>query len=172
MLLLVGVIAFACASIKYVIDYRLARTKFYDAIQTNEIAEVQSLVRRYPSLIRTTSPMIRVPGDFTIYTGEETPLSVAVLYESRDTFDYLLTLHPDVNAGGAVGTTPIIWAVCAGDIHYLDALLQAGADCSIPDQHGKTAPDYARQFGKKTFLDLIAERSSQAAEDKQGLTKR
>lgn len=157
--LLLTVVALACASIKYLIDFRLARTNFYDAIQLNEVNEVRALLHRYPSLIRTTSPTIRVPGDFSVYTGGETPVSVAVLYESRDTFDYLLTLHPDLNARGAQDTTPLIWATCADDIHYLDALLKQGADCTIRDRRGKTASDYARQFGKRAFLDLIAERS-------------
>jgi len=51
--LLVTVVAFACASIKYLIDFRVAKTNFYDAIQSNGLSEVQALLRRYPSLIRT-----------------------------------------------------------------------------------------------------------------------
>ena len=113
-----AVVASACASIKYVIDFRAARAHFYDAILSNRPSEVQTLLHRNPSLIRTTSPTIHLPGDLSVYTRGESPVSVAVLYESRDTFDYLLTLHPDLNTRGDAGITPLIWATTAGDIHY------------------------------------------------------
>ena len=95
---LVTGVAIACASIRYLIDYQTyqtAKNNFYDAIQRNELSKVQRLLHRYPSLIRTHSPSLKIPGDLSIYTFGETPLSVAVMYESRDTFDHLLSLHPD-----------------------------------------------------------------------------
>ena len=136
-------------------DFRAAKTRFYDAIQSNRLSEVQALLHRYPSLIRTTSPMIRVPGGLTVYVSDESPLGVAVLYESKDTFDYLLTLHPDLNTRNGAGTSPVIWATCADEIHYLDALLKRGADCSVRDLNGKTALDYARQFGSVPSLIFL-----------------
>jgi hypothetical protein len=153
---LVTVVACACAVIKWVVDSRIAKADFYDAIQGNDLSRVQELLRRHPFLMQTHSPPVRVPGDLTIYSVGETPLGVAVMYESRDTFDYLMSLHPDLNAGGGADCPPLICAVCAEDIHYLEALLEHGADPSVRDGHGKTASDYARQFEKDDFLDLIA----------------
>lgn len=154
--LLVALVAIVCISKKYLIDFRVAKADFYDAIQSNRLSEVRALLRCYPWLIRTTSPMIDVPGDLSVLTGGETPVSVAVMYQSRETFDYLLLLDPDVNAGGDADCPPLIWAMCVDDSHYLDALLKHGADCSVRDRHGKTASDYARQFEKHAFLDRVA----------------
>ena len=103
LVLLVTLVAIAGASLKYLVafrTFRIAKANFYEAIQYDDLPEVRELVQRYPFLLRTQSPMLRVPGDFSVYTFGETPLSVAVMYESRDTFDYLLSLHPDLNSGG------------------------------------------------------------------------
>ena len=161
-LLLTGA-SLACASVKCLLDRRdflHAKAKFYDAIESNELLEVQALLRRYPALIRSTSPPIRTPGGLTVIVCGETPVSVAVLFQSRETFDYLLTLRPDLSRGSAAGTPPLIWATCADDIHYLEALVNQGADCSVRDERGKTAADYARQFGKQDFVELLAKQSS------------
>jgi len=94
----VTMVAVTCACLKYFCDFRIARANLYDAIMCNELSEVKELLNRHPSLIRTNSPTLRVPGDFSIHTFGETPISVAVMYEARDTFDYLLSRSPDINA--------------------------------------------------------------------------
>ncbi len=156
---LMTVAVVAGASIKYFIyarNFQNARVAFYDAIAGDEISEVQRLLHRYPSLIRTQSPTLRVPGDFSIYTGGETPVGVAVMYESQETFGYLVSLRPNLNDGGEANCPPIIWAVCAKDIHYLEVLLDHGVDASLRDRNEKTASDYAVDFKKDDYLDLIA----------------
>jgi hypothetical protein len=149
-------VACSCAAvIREWLAFTTAKQEFFDSIQRNDLARVQALLRQHPSLIRSDSPTLRVPGGFSVYTGGETPLSVAVMYESQDTFEYLLSLRPNVNAAGEAKCPPLIWAVCVKDIRYLKMLLDNGADCSIQDSHDKTASDYAKQFGKVEFLNLI-----------------
>jgi hypothetical protein len=153
-------VACSCATVirARLAAFKTAKQEFFDSIPRDDIVTVQALLRQHPSLIQADSPMLRVPGGFSVYTNGETPLSVAVMYESKDTFEYLLSLHPDVNAAGEAKSPPLIWAVCAKDIVYLKTLLDNGADASVRDFNGKTASDYAKQFKKDEFLKLIASR--------------
>ena len=73
----------------------------------------------------------------------------------------MLSLDPDVNDEGRANGPPVTWAVCVDGIHYLKALLDHGADTSVRDPQGKTASDYARQFGKDDFLSLLARHRGQ-----------
>ncbi len=140
-----------------------AKGEFFDSIERNDVPAIQDLLNRYPSLLRSESPALKVPGDLSIYTHGETPLGTAVMYDSRNAFDYLLSLGPDVDAPGGAACPALIWAVCRDDIYYLEMLLRSGADPSVRDVRGKTAADYARQFGKPEFLDRIARGQKESA---------
>jgi len=96
-----------------------------------------------------------VPGGLTIVTEGETPLAIAVLYEGRDVFDYLLSLHPDLDDGGRVRCPPVVQAACAKDAYYLEALLRHGANADARDCFGKSSSDYATEFGRTDLLDVI-----------------
>ena len=141
--------------IKGQIDFRAAKARFYDAIQENNLSEVQSLLRVYPTLIRSRSPLIRVGSDISIYSASETPVWVAVNSESRDVFSYLMTLQPDVNGVGEFGP-PIITAALRKDTYYLRLLLAHGADPSVRDFMGRTALALARQYGMDESASLLA----------------
>ena len=142
-------------------SFQEAKENFYYAIQFNDVSIVRALLNRHPSLIRTESPMFRVPGDLSIYTAWETPLSVAVMHESREVFDYLLSRSADPNAAGRAQGPPIIRAVVPDDTYYFKTLLDHGADPSAKDGHGKTASDYAKKWGKSKILDLISKHRPQ-----------
>ncbi len=141
----------------YFRPYYTARANFYDAIQRDDLSKVRELLDRYPSLIRSDSPAYGVPGGLTILSEGDPPLTVAVMFESRNAFDYLLSLDIDVNTGGGGNLPPLITATAADDIYFLRELLDHGADRSVRDGHGYTAADWARQFEKDDFLDLLAE---------------
>ena len=102
--------------------------------------------------------MLRVPGDFSVYTYAETPVSVAVMYESQETFGYLVSRCRDLDSTGKANCPALIHAVCAEDIRYLEVLLNKGADTSVRDDKGKTASDYATQFQRDEYFELIANR--------------
>ena len=116
--LLLTVLIVVCASIKQHADFRTARTRFYYAIRDNNVFEVQRLLRVYPSLIPPRSPMLNVGSDLSIYSSGDTPVLVAVNFESRDVFTYLMSTQPDVNGGSYFGP-PIITAALTEDIYYL-----------------------------------------------------
>jgi hypothetical protein len=155
-LILLAMVAIACASLKRAHDFRTARDTFYEEITYNRLSEVKELLGRFPSLIRTDSPVLRVPGPSSIYTIGVTPLSVAIMHDSRETFDYLLSESADVNARGKAQLPPIIQAVVPDDTYYFKTLLDHGADPSVRDRYGKTALDYAKKWGKEEILDLIS----------------
>jgi ankyrin repeat protein len=66
-----------------------------------------------------------------------------------------MSLQPDVNGASDFGP-PIITAALTEDIYYLQVLLEHGADPFVRDFNGKSALDYARQYGKDDFLELLA----------------
>lgn len=59
----------------------------------------------------------------------ETPLSQAIKSNLTDIVDYLLKHEVDVNTGvGYLKTPPILFALDQGQEHYIECLLEAGAD--------------------------------------------
>src|SRR5882724_11714123 len=70
---------------------------FYESIQRNDVEGCQRLLAIDPTLVTSKSLYVRIPGPLTVVTRDESPLGVAIMFESRQVFDALLVAGTDVN---------------------------------------------------------------------------
>ena len=63
----------------------------------------------------------------------------------------------DVNRRNADGSTPLQWAVHAGDVAEVKRLLGAGADVSIANHYGATPMSLAAEVGNADMLEVLLE---------------
>jgi ankyrin repeat protein len=63
----------------------------------------------------------------------------------------------DVNRRNADGSTPLQWAVYAGDVAEVERLLRAGADVSLANSYGATPMSLAAEVGNTEMLKLLLE---------------
>ena len=63
----------------------------------------------------------------------------------------------DVNRRNADGSTPLQWAVYAGDVAEVERLLRAGADVSLANNYGATPMSLAAEVGNTEMLKLLLE---------------
>jgi uncharacterized protein len=68
----------------------------------------------------------------------------------------------DVNRRNADGSTPLQWAVHAGDIAEVKRLLRAGADVSLANSYGATPMSLAAEEGNAEILNLLLEAGADA----------
>ena len=63
----------------------------------------------------------------------------------------------DVNRRNADGSTPLQWAVYAGDVAEVKRLLRAGADVSLANNYGATPMSLAAEVGNTEMLKVLLE---------------
>jgi ankyrin repeat protein len=68
----------------------------------------------------------------------------------------------DVNRRNADGSTPLQWAVYAGDVAETRRLLRAGADVSIANNYGATPMSLAAEVGNTDILKVLLEAGANA----------
>ena len=68
----------------------------------------------------------------------------------------------DVNHRNADGSTPLQWAVHAGDIAEVKRLLRGGADVSLANNYGATPMSLAAEVGNTEMLKLLLEAGADA----------
>ena len=88
-----------------------------------------------------------------------TPLQFAIKFhdEGFDEFFFMLLKFPDiqVNAKDENGDTALHFAVEQKLQKHVEALLDAGADCRIKNNKGKTAMDFANEQGNQIIKKLL-----------------
>ncbi len=68
----------------------------------------------------------------------------------------------DVNRRHPDGSTPLQWAVHAGDVAEVKRLLRAGADVSLANDYGATAMSLAAEVGDAEMLKVLLEAGADA----------
>ncbi len=92
--------------------------------------------------------------------GGQTSLHLAVNKGHLWSVQYLIAAGADVNASfGPTGTRPLIMAVALGNEEMVSALLDGGADPTLPAAEGTTAMDLARQKGNDNIVQLLSQKS-------------
>jgi ankyrin repeat protein len=72
------------------------------------------------------------------------------------------TRGADVNRRNADGSTPLQWAVYAGDVTEARRLLRAGADVSLANNYGATPMSLAAEVGNTDMLKVLLEAGANA----------
>lgn len=106
-----------------------------DLITNGDGAAVAAALKSDPSLISART----AEGDM--------PLHIAAWQKQVGILGVLAAYHPDVNARGAYGRTPLHYAVHEGgkiSVPIVGDLLDRGADPSIKDENGYSVEDWAK----------------------------
>ncbi len=123
---------------------RLARM-----IERGDVRGVSEALRVDPSLVGARTP----DGDM--------PLHLACWHKQIEIVGIILACHPDLNARGCYGRTPLHYAVHEGraiSVPILGVLLAMGADPSIVDDNGFSVEDWAKtemSDGLAEVLEMI-----------------
>lgn len=106
-----------------------------DAIADGDVSAVSAALRADPSIVAART------------SDGDTLLHVAAWQKQIAIIGAIFAHHPDVNARGRFGRTPLHYAVHQGDMlspPIVDFLLAHGADPTIRDDGGFTAEDWAK----------------------------
>ncbi len=93
------------------------------------------------------------------FSGQDAVLEQAIMADDPAAVNAALTDGADVNARGAVGVTPLSFAVGTGKERAARALIAAGANPNVEDDEGDTAVTLAvNTYGRQpAFLPMILE---------------
>lgn len=94
------------------------------------------------------TPLIKVAE--SLYEGDANMLiacGISSGAHSQDVLDFLLKKGADPSAANKAGVTALMRAAKNGNMHAVQALLDAGADAAPQDSQGKSALDYAMESG-------------------------
>ncbi len=81
---------------------------------------------------------------------------------SRDSRTKTSPKKDDVNRRNADGSTPLQWAVYAGDLAEATRLVRAGADVSLANNYGASPMSLAAEVGNADMLKLLLEAGANA----------
>ena len=82
-------------------------------------------------------------------------LQVAIRYDKREIFEYLIEKGADINFVDLVGWTPLMEAIMDDKVEYGKRLVELGCDLTIANQRGATAKMLAMKFGRQEFLSFL-----------------
>ena len=88
----------------------------------------------------------------------DTPLVSAVLANHLEMAELLVASGANINRADERGMTPLMYAAVTdfGDSSIVDLLLRSGARTDVRDSQGRTAADYARQYGHQHLLARLS----------------
>jgi ankyrin repeat protein len=119
------------------------------SIERGDVHAVAQALRSAPSLVDART------------SDGDTALHIACWQKQISIVGLVLGYHPDVNARGAYGRTPLHYAVHEGraiSAPIVGMLLAAGADPNIRDQLGYSVEDWAKiemDDGLAEVLDML-----------------
>lgn len=101
-----------------------------------------------------------------------TPLMIAAINKRTDVVQLLLERGAILDWRSKCGgfATALFWACEYGNAECAKVLIQAGADCSLVDRHGRNALHSASQKGADGIVEILVERRELFCVDKNGNT--
>jgi len=85
-----------------------------------------------------------------------TLLHITIRRDRRDMVAFLLENNADINQIDGVGWTPLMEAIMDNMPELVKTLVDAGADKSIANERGATAPMLAQKFGRANMYELLS----------------
>lgn len=82
-------------------------------------------------------------------------LHIAALLNQPEVINYFLQYKQMINLTDQKGRTPLIIAVQSGNILSVQALLNSGSNVNVKDTDGKTAKNYAEEYGLADIQALL-----------------
>ncbi|XP_067654201.1 uncharacterized protein [Haliotis asinina] len=111
-----------------------------------------------------TVKRILAEGDVDInYRGpySRTPVMAAAYYRHRDVVEFLVGRGADVSLVDMWGYNVLHLACIRGDLETVKLILSMNVvDINARNNYGKTAADYARDWGRQRMLDLLVSRGA------------
>jgi len=147
----------------------------FDLARAGTVTEMQEFVKKNPATLESVNAMGFTPLILACYRGnvevakflidnvkdvnyqspEGTALAGLCIRYNRDLVEALLKNKADPNIADSNGTTPLIWAVKAGNEELIKILLQHGAKKDQPDLSGVTPFEYAVTSKKENIINLL-----------------
>lgn len=82
-------------------------------------------------------------------------LQVAIRYDKKEIFEYLIEKGANINYIDLVGWTPLMEAIMDDKPEYGKRLVELGCDQSIANERGATAKMLAMKFSRQDFLSFL-----------------
>lgn len=147
----------------------------FDVARTGTVADVKDLMKKNPNIINETnengfSPLILAcyrgnvdvakylidnVKDLNYKSSEGTALAGLSFRYNKVLVEYLLNKKADPNVADSTGTTPLFWAVKAGNTELVQMLLKHNADKTLKDSMGMTPFEYALKTDNKEIINLL-----------------
>lgn len=83
-------------------------------------------------------------------------LSLAIINNDTESFDYLLRFSETINSVDAYGRTPLMIAALLSDIHKAQKLIDGGAFLDVKDFAGRSVQDYFKNMAERKYQDMLA----------------
>lgn len=125
----------------------VGRSSLYTAIEKNLLRVVRKLL---------TDCQIPINEPTSLEPIDSLPISVALIYRSRDILHLLIELGADVNQPELLnGNTPLIAAICLDDYWAVNFLLQNRADPCLPGSNTRLPLYVAIEKGNTEIIRLL-----------------
>jgi len=82
-------------------------------------------------------------------------LQVAIRYDKKEIFEYLVEKGADINYIDLVGWTPLMEAIMDDKVEYGKRLVELGCDLDIANKRGATAKMLAMKFARQDFMSFL-----------------
>ena len=129
------------------IDAARAQGRLVDAVKTNDVASVRTLVDQ-----RADVNALQADGT--------TALHWAVEGDSLEIVQVLVRAGANVKAANRYGATPLWLASLNGNASVIEVLLEAGADAGAASAEGETALMVAARTGKTKAVEVLLSRGA------------
>ena len=90
-------------------------------------------------------------------------LSMAILNDDEDSFNYLIRFSEIINMADSYGRTPLMISALKCDNRKAQLLINAGAFLDVKDFAGRTVQDYFRNMAEQKYQELLAVQREQNA---------
>ncbi len=154
-------------------------TPFFNAVEAGDLAGVNEMLAKNPSLIRSETFMgstalhkavfsnnsdmvqllIKDGADVNAPGYAETPLHVAAFYGHAKIAEILLNAGANVNAlGYKWDDTPLQVAAIHGNADVVKVLLSHGANLNAEDKNRETALQLAQEYNQTDIVSILAKK--------------